>query len=278
MPPVHGLMRVPTALAGLSLIAATALVGLPAPAAAAPTLGQCWDYPAKALAKLAVPGDPVPCDGPHRAETFAVGTLPAGFPRLEDATMRQVVAVRSAACTEPGLRAYLGLPEGLPTRFRAVAVFPSNDQLAAGERWLRCDAVYDAGRDLGAMPKPAPAWVAENLANPTAFAFCTPGTGYFKMPSPTRTLAQECTDPAKQWILVARPTMGKPAQNYPGARTLDRRGNRACAKYKDVYNGGQKDRYQRGWAYTFPLAKGWSEGLRTGTCWVPLKQYLATPR
>ena len=262
----------------MSLVAATALLAAPPASASAPAVGECWDYRAKALARLAVPGAPVPCEGPHRAETFAIGALPADFPRLEDATTRQVVAVRTAACTERGMRAYLGLPDGLPTRFRAVAVFPSNAQLAAGERWLRCDAVYDTGLDLGVMPKAAPAWVAENAANPTAFSLCTPSTGAFRMPSATRTLAQECTDPARQWILVARPTMGRPAQDYPGANALDRRGSRACSKYKDVYNGGQKDRYQRGWAYTFPLAKGWSEGLRTGTCWVPLKQYLATPR
>ena len=278
MPAARPVQTLFALLGGVSLVVATMAVAVPAQAAPAPGIGQCWDYRAKALARLAVPGDPVPCEGPHRAETFAIGTLPAGFPRLTDATMRQVVAVRSAACTEPALRAYLGLPAGLPTRFRAVAVFPSDDQLAAGERWLRCDAVYDSGLDLGVMPKPAHGWVAENAGNPTAFAFCTPSTGYFKMPSPTKTLAQECSDPAKQWILVARPTMGRPAQNYPGARALDRRGSRACAKYKDVYNGAQKDRYQRGWSYTYPLAKGWSEGLRTGTCWVPLKQYLATPR
>ena len=265
-------------LGALSLVTATTALATPAQAAATPSVGQCWDYQARALAKLAVPGDPVACEGPHRAETFAIGALPADFPRLEEATVRQVVALRTAACTEPALRAYLGLPTGLPTRFRAVAVFPSNDQLAAGERWLRCDAVYDTGLGLGVMPKAAPGWVAENAANPTAFSFCTPGTGYFRMPSPTRTLAQECTDPAKQWILVARPTMGKPAQRFPGSTALDRRASRACSKYKDVFNGGQKDRYQRGWAYTFPLAKGWNEGLRTGTCWVPLKQYLATPR
>ena len=278
MPTPRTRRTVLAALGGMSLIAATSLLGAPAASAATPAVGQCWDYGAKALKALAVPGDPVPCEGPHRAETFAIGTLPADFPRLEDATMRQVVAVRTAACTEAGMRAYLGLPEGLPTRFRAVAVFPSNAELGAGERWLRCDVVYDTGLDFGVMPKAAPVWVAENAANPTAFAFCTPSSGYFKMPSPTKTLAQECTDPAKQWILVARPTMGKPAQNFPGSNALDRRASRACAKYKDVYNGGQKDRYQRGWAYTFPLAKGWSEGLRTGTCWVPLKQYLATPR
>ena len=276
---MRGRRRLPISIAGASLALTSVAVGVtPATASAAPSVGACWDYEAKALTRLAVPGDPIPCEGPHRAETFAIGTLPADFPRLEDATMRQVVAVRSAACTEPAMRGYLGLPEGLPTRFRPVAVFPSNAQLAAGERWLRCDVVFDTGLGFGVMPKAAPAWVAENAANPTAFAFCTPSTGYFTMPSPTRTLAQACDNPAKQWILVARPTMGKPAQNYPGARALDRRASRACARYKDVYNGGLKDKYQRGWSYIFPLAKGWTEGLRTGSCWVPLKQYLDTPR
>lgn len=262
-------------------VGAIALVSLAATAtgaSAAPTVGQCWDYEAKALAKLAVPGDPIACEGPHRAETFAVGTLPSNFPALHDATTRQVVTVRTAACTEPAMRAYLGLAGPLPTRFRPVAVFPSDSQLTAGERWVRCDAVFDTGLGIGVMPKSAPAWVAENAANPDAFSFCTPSTGYSKMPSPTKTAAQACTDPTKQWILVDRPTMGRAAQSYPGARALDKRATKACAKFRNTFNGGLKDPYARGWSYIYPMPKGWNEGMRTASCWVPLKQYLDTPR
>lgn len=256
-----------------------AALGLTAPATnAAPAAGQCWDYEAKALTKLAVPGAPIACEGPHRAETFAVATLPEGFTSLKDATVRQVVAIRTAACTPAALRAYLGLTAPLPSRFRPAAVFPSDAQLAAGERWVRCDVVYDTGLGIGVMPKAAPAWVAENAANPNAFSFCTPSTGYSKMPSPTKTAAQECNNPAKQWILVDRPTMGKAAQRYPGTRTLDKRATKACAKYRNTFNGGLKDPYARGWSYIYPMPKGWNEGMRTATCWVPLKQYLDTPK
>ena len=267
-------MRVGVALA-------TLVLGFLAPSpawAAAPTSGQCWTYDAKALSRLAVPGDPVSCEGPHRAETFAVGTLPAGFPKLADAMVRQVVAIRQSTCTPAALAAYLGSTGPLPSRFRAVAVFPSDAQVTAGERWVRCDLVYDTGRDFGAMPKPAPAWVAENAANPIAFAFCTPGVGFSKMPSPTNTVAQECTAPTKQWILVSRPTVGKPAQAYPGANALDRRTSKHCARFRNVYNGGFKDPYARGWSYIYPMPKGWNDGVREATCWVPLKQYLDTPR
>lgn len=249
-----------------------------APASAAPAAGLCWDYDAKALAKLAVPGGPVACEGPHRAETFAVGTLPESFPAIAEATTRQVVAVRTSVCTEAAMRAYLGLPGTLPSRFRPVAVFPTAEQFAAGERWVRCDAVFDTGLGLGVMPKGAPAWIAENAANPLAFAFCTPSTGYSKMPSPTKTAAQECTAPTRQWVLVDRPVMGGAGAKYPGARALDKKATRACARFKNTFNGGLKDPYARGWSYIYPMQAGWNDGMRTASCWVPLKQYLDTPR
>lgn len=271
------LRRIATLALSLT-VSALALPLVAAPAQAAPTTGQCWDYQAKALAKLAVAGDPVACEGPHRAETFAVTTLPAGFPALADATTRQVVAVREGACTEAAMRAYLGLGEGLPTRFRPVAVFPSEAQRAAGEQWVRCDVVFDTGLALGVIPKSAPAWVAENAANPIAFGYCTPGVGYSKMPSPTKTLAQQCSAPTKQWLLVARPSLGKAAAKYPGARALDRRASQACSRYKNTFNGGLKDPYARGWAYIYPMPKGWNDGMRTASCWVPLKQYQDTAK
>ncbi len=44
------------------------------------------------------------------------------------------------------MNAYLGLQDReLPSRFRTVVLFPTDDQWAAGERWVRCDVVLQGG-------------------------------------------------------------------------------------------------------------------------------------
>ncbi len=264
-------------LATVVLLAA-ALAALPAPAQAAePAVGQCFDYAAAALAKPSIDANPVSCEGPHRAETFFVGTLPGNFPDPQTASVRQRLDAQANACTADQMNAYLGLASSLPTRFRPVAVYPSSSEYANGARWIRCDVVFDEGLGIGVMPKPAPAWVAENAGNPTAFAACTPSTGYNKVPSPTRTQITACTEPTKQWIRVSTPTIAKIWQKYPGANALNAISSRKCKPVKDVYHGGLKDSWARGWWFIYPMAKGWNDGMRTTSCWVPLKQYLATP-
>jgi hypothetical protein len=257
-------------------LAATAVASsvLVVPAQAAePTAGQCYDYPTSALAKVSNTAAPVACEGPHRAETFFTGALSANFPDPAKATARQLADARVNNCSRDRMNSYLTLTTALPSRFRPVAIFPSTEQYAAGERWIRCDVVFSTGLGIGVMTKPAPVWVAENAANAATFNFCSPGVGYSNMPSPTKTQAQPCTNPSKQWILVANPAVAKIWQKYPGARTLNARASAKCKVYKNTYNGGIKDSFARGWSYIYPMAKGWSAGVRTASCWVPLKQY-----
>lgn len=261
MRPQHSLVR--NGLA--AVVTATALLtGTPAHAAE-PAIGTCFDGAAA-----------VPCTGPHRTETFFVATLPDTFPDPATATVRQRLDVTANTCTNDRMLAYLGLSMPIPSRFRPIAVFPTPAEYASGERWVRCDVGYDAGRETGVLTQPAPAWVAANAGNPTAFAACTPSTGYSQTPSATKTNITECTNPARQWVLVAKPTIAKIWQKYPGAKSLERKSAAACKPVKNTFHGGLKDPYARGWWYIYPLAKSWEQGVRTTTCWVPLKQYLDT--
>ena len=264
------------AVLSTSCLALTSVVlGVPA-SATTPTTGNCYNYPTFALQKVSNPASPVPCEGSHRAETFFTGSLAARFPDPAKATVRQIADARVNNCTPARMNAYLGLNTALPTRFRPVAVFPSTAEYAAGERWIRCDVVYSTALGIGVLTQPAPAWVAASAETPGSFSFCTPGVGFARMPSPTKTTAQPCTNPTKQWILVANPAVGKIWQKYPGYRTLERRAATACRAYKNKYNGGLKDPFARGWSYIYPMAQGWSNGVRTASCWVPLKQYRNT--
>lgn len=214
------------------------------------------------------------CEAPHLSETFLVGTLPSRFPDPANASAKEIAAVKASNCTVERMTAYLGLNTPIPSRFRPVALFPNSIEYAAGERWIRCDLVYSSGLSLGEIPKPAAAWVADNVADLSVFNYCTPGVGYSKMPSPTKTLAEDCTSPTKQWVLVARPVVGTIGRKYPGSRSLDSKAASKCKAFKNTYSGGIKDPYGREWSYIYPMAKGWAEGVRTVSCWVPLKQYI----
>ncbi len=251
----------------------TTTVGIQPANAAEPTTGDCH-----VNAPLGPQGSNLQsttiCEDPHLSETFLVGSLPSGFPDPAKASAKEIAAVRSSNCTEERMNAYMGLNTSIPSRFRPVALFPNSVEYAAGERWIRCDLVYSSGLSLGEIPKPAAAWVADNAADLSVFNYCTPGVGYSKMPSPTKTLAQDCTSPAKQWVLVARPTVGTIGQKYPGSRSLDNKAATKCKAFKNTYSGGISDPYERGWSYIYPMAKGWAEGVRTVSCWVPLKQYV----
>jgi len=252
----------------------TTAFGLPPASAAEPTSGQCHVNAPLGPKKGSNLQSTASCEGPHLSETFFVGSLPASFPDPAKASAKQIAAVRASNCTVQRMNAYMGLNSPVPSRFRPVALFPNSVEYAAGDRWIRCDLVYSSGLSLGEMPKPAAQWVGDNVADLSVFNYCTPGVGYSKMPSPTKTSAQQCTNPSKQWVLVSRPTVGSIGQKYPGSRSLNSKAAAKCKGFKNTYSGGIKDPYSRGWSYIYPMAKGWTEGVRTVTCWVPLKQYV----
>lgn len=254
-------------------VAATA-VGIAPASAAQPTVGDCHNNAPLGPKKGSNLQSVALCEGPHLSETFYVGSLPASFPDPTKATAKQIAAARASNCTVARMNTYMGLNSPIPTRFRPVALFPDTLQYGAGERWIRCDLVYSTGLSIGEMPKPAAQWVGENAGDLSVFNYCTPGVGYSKMPSPTKTSAQSCDSPTKQWVLVARPTVGTIAQKYPGSRSLNSKAASKCKVFKNTYSGGIKDPYSRGWSYIYPMAKGWTEGVRTVSCWVPLKQYI----
>ena len=115
------------------------------------------------------------------AEVFAVGTAPASMPDPRSAKPAQIIAATKSSCTEAGLKAYLGLADDFPTRFQFKAHFPSAEQWAAGQRWVRCDVVLRDQLALGTWAGTAAAAVQAQGA--TAFRFCTPSVGLLEAPA-----------------------------------------------------------------------------------------------
>lgn len=246
-----------------ALMLATGLAGA-TPSAAASVVGSCFDYPVATLDEISSPAAAIGCENPHTAETFAVRTLGEQFGPPSKASVAARLAAASG-CTVKAMNAYLGMPARvLPSRFRVAALFPTNAQWAAGERWVRCDAVLQSGLVLQRITGPGSAFVA---SVPQAdLNFCTPST-----PSARNTAAVRCTNPKRNWIKVLEQRLGGPTARFPGESSILRRSALICQKIAKKYDG--KVPYP-GWWRINPTETGWKLGKRSVQCFVPYQQYL----
>lgn len=254
---------------GITIAACSAAVVLgglvaPATASAAPQVGACYSYKAAVLTEVATPAAAVDCTAQHTAETYYVGTVPSSFGLPSEASKAKILSA-GRPCTVRAMNSYLGLQDReLPSRFRTVVLFPTDDQWAAGERWVRCDVVLQGGLQLKAFTGTAAALVA---ATPAAqFNFCTP-----QEPNARATAAYPCLSPRKNWIKVLDQELGGPGSSFPGTSTVERKTRALCEKQGKKWDG--KEKYP-GWWAIWPTQAGWKEGKRSAQCFVPFKQYL----
>ena len=255
-----------TAMTIVACGAAVTLGGLvaPAQASATPQTGACYAYRAAVLAEASTPAPAVECTAQHTAETYYVGTVPATFGLPSEASKAKVLSA-GRPCTVRAMNAYLGLQaRELPSRFRTVVLFPTDDQWAAGERWVRCDVVLQGGLQLKAYAGTAAALVAATPAE--QFDFCTP-----QEPNARATAAYPCLNPKKNWIKVLDQELGGPGSSFPGTSTVERKTRALCAKQGKKWDGREK---YPGWWAIWPTQAGWKEGKRSAQCFVPYKQYL----
>ncbi len=257
------LRHVAAPIVALATIGAGLAFASPA-AAATPTVGACYDYPASTIGKSATAAPAIPCDAPHTAETYWIGTVPDSFGLPSQSTSRDRLRA-TQACTEDAMNAYLGMADRrLPSRFTSVALFPSDTEWQAGERWVRCDTVLRAGRQLASITGTGAAFVASVASD--RLNSCTVGT-----PKPLSTAEYLCTSPKKSWILVAEQELGSLSDPYPGDAAIVRKATRVCERYAKRYDGNLE---YPGWWRLNPLRPLWQEGERTVRCYVPLYQYL----
>lgn len=226
----------------------------------------CYDYRSSGTTAQAANAPQVPCEGPHTAQTFFVGSLPEGFgvPDKADAKAR-LRATR--ACTPEAMNAYLGLANtAIPSRFQIVTVFPTPAQWNAGERWVRCDVALRGGRNYTRFSGTAQQLVASTPRE--QFNFCTPS-----VPGSRTKSAFPCTKPKRNWIMVAERDLGNVGSNFPGSRSVERKAKRICQKVGNTYTV-RKSFYP--WWAIWPTRVGWRDGDRTAQCFVPYEEYLKT--
>ncbi len=254
--------------AGITAVAVAAVtlagVGTAPAVAAAAQVGSCYAYRAAVLKAVSTSAPAVECSAEHTAETYYIGTLPETFGIPSKAPQAKQLSA-GQPCTIAAMNSYLGMPDrALPSRFLTVVLFPTDDQWAGGERWLRCDVVLQGGLELKPFTGTAAALVA---ATPLVqFDFCTPGS-----PNARATAAYPCLTPKKNWIKVLDQDLGGPGSSFPGTTTVERKTRALCEKQGKKWSGGQK---YPGWWAIWPTSVGWKQGKRSAQCFVPYSQYL----
>jgi hypothetical protein len=232
----------------------------PSPTAApAPVVGSCHAVP---FAEATQPQDssaPVPCRGPHTAQTVRVGdlsTLTGGDTDVDSTAVRDRVA---QACSDRLLRFVGGTQEARRlSRFEVVWFTPTADDVKAGATWFRCDVVgLAAANQLIVLPRTVKGALDQAGA---LDRFGTCGTAAPGKPGFQRVVCRR----KHSWQAVATVDLARTAR-YLGPRAAAQ-GDSEC---KDVAAARANGALKYTWSFEWPTRAQWSTGQRYGYCWVP---------
>ncbi|MEU2718306.1 septum formation family protein [Streptomyces sp. NPDC007205] len=139
--------KYPVQLGAAGLVLLTGCTVANSAPAAVPTVmqavGSCHTF--RTQLEMVQPSDiapPVPCDRPHRSETFQVTSFEGQFATYpERPDPEQLHAYALDRCDVQVLRQYLGAGPRDTTSFSIWPRYPTRAEWARGVRTLRCDAV-----------------------------------------------------------------------------------------------------------------------------------------
>lgn len=251
------LRRTLVVLLGAVLLAACTPGGTSSDASTAPELGACRDLDAADLEQPTNDDEPVACDEPHTAETFAVGTLPATTGAAYSA--RGHGRFVYAACSK-AFREFLGADESLALRVQLSWAWfrPSEDGWDAGARWYRCDIVGGpAGADR-LRPLPATLRGIFSRGEPAdRWLTCARGS---TLATGTKVPCSEKHD----WRAVTAVKVGLPDEEYPGDAVVRARSRERCSDWVGAWLHYAPD-YD--FAHTRFHRAEWEAGNRRSVCW-----------
>lgn len=231
----------------------------PSPAfAPAPPVGACYRLSQPQLSEAHPEAPPVPCAQPHTTQTYAVTTL-AGITAPVDSTA--VAATADQQC-RAGLRRFVAAtPARLALSRVSYAWFvPTQDDLDAGSRWLRCDvAVLRTDTTLVSLPADARGLLRRDRAlNRYGRCARTNAAGIS-----TGAGGRACALP-HTWRAIAARRLGAAAAPYPGRSV---RGDvlGRCEQVSRDYTGNTTGDISVAWRP--PTRAQWAAGERFGLCW-----------
>lgn len=241
----------------LALSALTACGGDEPADLAAPEVGVCRDLTPSDVAQPSDSTEPVACDEPHTAETYAVGEMPDAYDD-RDWDDPSVAAWAAKTCTEE-FGPFLGAD--VSTVMRTVLSWawfrPSEDAWDAGARWYRCDVVGGGEQSKSYVTLPTTA--EDLLAGPPQdrWMVCADGQtvdGAVKLP---------CTEP-HEWRAVTTISLGQADSPYPGDKRVETKTRDFCSKSVGAWLNYPVD-YDYG--YTWFQEAAWEAGNRRSVCW-----------
>jgi len=222
-----------------------------------PSVGDCRTYDGAAAERATDVSGPVPCDGPHSAQTTTVS--PSGLPDPgADGrwTHDQLEVAGALACGPARLADDLGLTVGGLAATRIVQAFfgPTPEQAKAGARWVRCDAFVTSGGEPVKIAKP----LAELVQVPGAFAQCATS------PPPAERKAVRCEAGRGLWAAVGAVEAGQSAAPAGLEKTCRARYGRAVTEGAGRWTVTAADVPVAGEQATF-------------LCWLPFAQWNVDP-
>jgi len=231
-----------------------------------PEVGECRLLGAGDISAPTDDTSPVPCRDPHTTQTLAVGRLPrsvVGRPRRPDT--EAIAGYVTPRCDRRFARWIGGDQQTrILSRLHGVWFLPSDEELALGARWFRCDAMaYGVGDEPGPLPRDIEGVLSQPAALGT-FGVCSDGS-----PEQASSLLVSCDRPRHDWRAFAAQRL--PAgrrESYPDRATL-RRARGACSDASREELGFPL-RWRYGWQPPTPTA--WATGVRHGLCWVPVRR------
>lgn len=226
----------------------------------APRLGACYDLSIRQAAQTASTEEPVPCTQRHTMKTLHVGKLGAEGkvrPNVENPAVRD----RLTRTCNRELAQFVG---GDPatrrlSRLQVVWFAPTQDELAQGADWVRCDVLaFSRSNDLMALPALKLRGVLDRPVGLDTFGLCgtaAPGDRAFE---------RVACSLRHSWAAISTIPIAGGAR-YPGTAKVRAAGDEAC---KDQVNGRTSElKFEYGWEW--PTADQWKAGQHYGFCWAP---------
>jgi hypothetical protein len=229
---------------------------------AAPVLGACRALTPDDVGKPTNSTEPVSCQQPHTAQTFAVGSLPDELANAAYDGAR-VVAFAYRTCARRFMT-FTGADESLAMRSILSWAWFGPDRAAwdDGARWYRCDVV--GGGDQSSRYVDLPTTARGLLLGRPAdrWMVCAQGTtvsGSVKVP---------CSQ-QHDWRAVTTIVLGSAKDPYPGDEVVQARTRDFCSKSVGAWLDYPVD-YDFG--YSWFHAAEWAAGNRRSVCWARTEQ------
>jgi hypothetical protein len=229
----------------------------------APKLGACRMLTPDDIQHPSNADPAVACTSDHTAETFAVGTFPAGLAHKDDPDDPALGAYIYHQC-QPRFQRFLGGDTSLVLRSTMTWAWfrPAKAAWAKGAHWWRCDVVGggEQSKSFVTLPTTAKGLL---LGKPDdRWMVCVDGptvSGSVKIP---------CSQP-HTWRAVTTIVVGKDSDAYPGDHVVEVRTRDFCSQ-----SVGAVLNYPVGYdyGYTFFHKAEWKAGNRRSICWAKTKQ------